>query len=62
MFKKRKFYNLSDIKKHLIFTPLIFVFISAIVSIIVTTFVLEFKKNNEITLVLQEDTFKKRRG
>lgn len=59
MFKKRKFYNLSDIKKHLIFTPLIFVFISAIVSIIVTTFVLEFKKNNEITLVLQEDTFQK---
>ncbi|WP_321469686.1 PAS domain-containing protein [Halarcobacter sp.] len=59
MFKKRKFYNLSDIKKHLIFTPLIFVFISAIVSIIVTTFVLEFKKNNEISLVKQEDTFQK---
>jgi PAS domain S-box-containing protein len=59
MFKKRKFYNLSDIKKHLVFTPLIFVFISAIVSIIVTTFILEFKKNNEISLVLQEDKFQK---
>lgn len=59
MFKKRKFYNLSDIKKHLVFTPLIFVFISAIVSVIVTTFVLEFKKNNEISLVKQEDSFQK---
>ncbi|XOB61985.1 PAS domain-containing protein [Campylobacterota bacterium DY0563] len=59
MFKKRKFYNLSDIKKHLVFTPLIFVFISAIVSVIVTTFVLEFKKNNDISLIKQEDTYQK---
>ena len=59
MFKNRKFYNLSDIKKHLIFTPLIFVFVSAIVSIIVTTFIWEFKKNNEISLIKQEDNYQK---
>jgi len=59
MLKKRKYYNLSDIKKHLIFTPLIFVLISAIVSIIVSSFILEFKKNNEISLVEQKDNFRK---
>ena len=59
MLQKRKFYKLSDIKKHLIFTPLIFVFIIAILSIIITILSLEFKKNNELTLLIQEDSFQK---
>ncbi|QKF83286.1 PAS domain-containing sensor histidine kinase [Halarcobacter ebronensis] len=59
MFKDRKFYTLSDIKKHLIFTPLIFVFIIAVLSIIITILSLEFKKSNEISLLIQEDSFQK---
>ncbi len=59
MLKKRKFYTLSDIRKHIVFTPLIFVFISSILSILLIIFILEFKKNNEISLNLQKDKFNK---
>ena len=59
MIKRRKFYTLSDIRKQLVFTPLLFVFITSIVSIIVIVFILEFKKNNEINLHLKEDEFTK---
>lgn len=55
--KKRKFYTLSDIRKQLVFTPLVFVFISSAIAIIVITFVLEFNKNNEIKLFSQKETF-----
>ncbi|WP_072682350.1 PAS domain-containing protein [Arcobacter sp. LA11] len=55
--KKRKFYTLSDIRKQLVFTPLVFVFISSALSIIVIIFILEFNKNNEIKLFSQEETF-----
>ena len=60
MFKKIKFYTLSDIRKQIIFIPLIFVLISSALSIIVIVFILEFKKNNEISLHLQEDKFYKK--
>ena len=60
MFKKRKFYTLSDIRKQIIFTPLIFVLISAVLSILLIVFILEFKKTNEINLHLQEDKFYKK--
>jgi len=58
-FKKRKFYTLSDIRKQLVFTPLVFVFILAIISIVVLVSILEVKKNKERELFLQKDRFDK---
>ncbi|RXK05059.1 PAS domain-containing sensor histidine kinase [Halarcobacter bivalviorum] len=60
MFKKRKFYTLSDIKKHLIYTPLIFVFVTAIISMVVIVSVLEVKQKNEEKLLTQKEQFEKR--
>ena len=60
MLKKRKFYTLSDIRKHIVFTPLFFVLFTAVLSIVVIVFILEFKKNNELSLHLQEDKFYKK--
>ncbi len=60
MLKKRKFYTLSDIRKQIVSIPLVFVLISAVLSILVIIFILEFKKNNEISLHLQEDKFYKK--
>jgi PAS domain S-box-containing protein len=56
-FKKRRFHTLSDIRKQLVFTPLLFVFISSVLSIIVIVFILEYKKNSEISLSLQKEAF-----
>ncbi|AXH13429.1 PAS domain-containing protein [Halarcobacter bivalviorum] len=60
MLKKRKFYTLSDIKKHLIYTPLIFVFVTAIISMVVIVSVLEVKQKNEEKLLTQKEQFEKR--
>ncbi|PLY06413.1 MAG: hypothetical protein C0625_09755 [Arcobacter sp.] len=60
MLKKRKFYTLSDIRKHIVFTPLFFVLFSSALSIVVIVFILEFKKNNELSLYFQEDEFYKK--
>ena len=43
-FKKKRFNTLSDIKKHIILTPLVFVLIIATLSIVVVTLVLDYKK------------------
>ncbi|TLP38503.1 PAS domain-containing sensor histidine kinase [Arcobacter arenosus] len=59
MIKKRKFYTLSDIRKHIVFTPLIFVFLISFIAILVITFVLEFEKKNNTFLYIQEDTYNK---
>lgn len=59
MLKKRKFYTLSDIRKQIVLTPLIFVLLASIVSIVVIYFILGFQKNNSINLYLQEDKFNK---
>ncbi len=59
-FKKRKFNTLSDIKKQLVYTPLLFVLISSVLSIIVIILILEHKKNSEISMSLQKDTFEKK--
>ena len=58
-FKKRKFYTLLDIKKQLVFTPIIFVFLLSAISIIVIVSVLGFQKQNQTKLLLQEESFKK---
>ncbi len=60
MLKKRRFYTLTDIKKQLTFTPLIFVFIMATISIVVVISILEVKKNNETKLFLQKEKFNKK--
>ena len=60
MFKKRKFYTLSDIKKQLVLTPLIFVIVTAVISIIVVLSVLKVEKKNEEKLLTQKEQFEKR--
>ncbi len=59
IFLKKKFNTLSDIKKHIILTPLIFVIILAILSLVVVFLVLEYKQNNQIELLIQKDKFYK---
>jgi PAS domain S-box-containing protein len=53
--RKRKIYNLEYIEKLFRFVPLYFICLLAIVSTIISYFVLEFKQNKEIFL-LQENT------
>ncbi len=48
------------LKKHLLFTPIISVFVLSLISVLVVFFILNVQKNNEIKLLLQEDSFKKR--
>lgn len=60
MFKRRKFHTLQDIRKILIFVPPIFVFIVAVLSILVTSVILENKQKNRINLLLQEEQFHKK--
>jgi PAS domain S-box-containing protein len=60
MLKKRRFYTLQDIKKHIVYTPLIFIFFIAIISIFVIGFIQNFQKNNEIKLYKQKNEFIKK--
>ncbi len=59
-FSKKRFNTLSDIKKHIILTPLIFVVILATFSLVVVSLVLEYKQNNQIELLIQKDKFYKK--
>lgn len=59
-FSRKRFNSLSDIKKHIIFSPIIFIFILSILSSIVVSLVLEYKQNNEIELLIQKDKFNKK--
>ncbi|SKB68682.1 PAS domain-containing protein [Malaciobacter marinus] len=59
-FKKKRFNTLSDIKKHIILTPLVFVLIIATLSIVVVTLVLDYKKSNQIELLIQKDKYNKK--
>ncbi|AXX93528.1 hypothetical protein CPU12_12800 [Malaciobacter molluscorum LMG 25693] len=58
LFSKKKFNNLSDIKKHIIITPLLFVLIVAILSIVIVYLVLDYKKSNQIELLIQKDKYR----
>lgn len=60
-FSKKRFNTLSDIKKHIISTPLIFVVILATFSLVVVSLVLEYKQNNQIELLIQKDKFYKKK-
>ncbi len=59
--KKRKFYTLLDIRKQMLFIPIIFVITLALISILVIAFIFEFNKKNKIKFLIQEDTYKKTR-
>lgn len=58
--KKKRFNTLSDIKKHIILTPLVFVLIIATFSVVVVSLVLDYKKSNQIELLIQKDKYQKR--
>ena len=58
-FKRKKFYNLLDIKNRLVFTPLIFIFILAIIAFLSIYFFLEYEKRNKISILLQNESFSK---
>jgi len=59
-FKRRRFHTLHDIRKILIYIPPIFVVFIAIISISITSIILENKQNNIIDLILQEEEFNKK--
>ena len=58
-FKKKKFYTLLDIRKQIVYTPLIFVILLAVVSSIVLYFFLTYQENNKVKLLIQSDNFYK---
>ena len=60
MFKRRKFYTLQDIRKILIYVPPIFVFIVAVISIVLASIILENEQKSRINLLLQEEQFHKK--
>ena len=55
--KKKKFYNLLDIKNQIVYTPLIFVIILAILSSIVVYLFFKYQEGNKIKLLLQSESF-----
>jgi PAS domain S-box-containing protein len=58
-YKKKKFYTLSDIKNRMVYTPLLFVFILAMVSFTVIYFFFEHEKRNKINILIQNENFYK---
>ncbi len=58
--KKKKFYTLSDIQNRIVYTPLIFVILLALVSSIVLYFFLSYQEKNKIKLLIQSETFYKK--
>jgi len=59
-FRKRRFHTLQDIRKLLLFIPPIFVFFLSVISIFVTSIILEDTQQNKIDLLLQEEQFYKK--
>ncbi|RXJ85581.1 PAS domain-containing protein [Arcobacter sp. CECT 8985] len=58
LFSRKRFNTLSDIKKHIILTPLLFVIITAILSSVIVSLVLDYKKSNQIQLLMQKDKYR----
>ncbi len=57
MLKKRKFYTLSDIKNQIVYTPLVFVIVLAILSSAILYFFLKYQQINETKLLIQSENF-----
>ncbi|MGB5793355.1 PAS domain-containing sensor histidine kinase [Poseidonibacter sp.] len=56
-FRKKKFYTLLDIKNQIVYTPLIFVIILAIVSTFVIYLFLKYQESHKIKLLVQSESF-----
>ncbi|MGA1940481.1 PAS domain-containing sensor histidine kinase [Arcobacter sp. YIC-310] len=57
VFRKKKFYTLSDIKNQIVYTPLIFVIILAIFSSFVVYLFYKHQEVNKIKLLVQSENF-----
>lgn len=57
VFKKKKFYSLSDIKNQVVYTPLIFVIILAVFSSLVVYFFYKHQEANKVKLLEQSENF-----
>jgi len=55
--KKKKFYNLLDIKNQIVYTPLIFVILLAILSSIVVYLFFKYQEGNRVKLLIQSESF-----
>ena len=55
--KKKKFYTLLDIKNKIIYTPIIFILILAIISFISIFLFLEYEKRNKINTLIQNENY-----
>jgi len=60
LFKKKKFYTLSDIQNQIVYTPLIFVIFLALISSLVSFFFFNYQEKNKIKLLIQSETFYKK--
>ena len=58
-FRKKKFYTLLDIKNQIVFTPLIFIFLLAIIVFTSIYFFFEYEKKNKIDNLIQSENFYK---
>ena len=61
MFKRRRFHTLQDIRKILIYMPPVFVLFIAIISIFLSSIILENNQKNAIELLLQKEQFQKKK-
>jgi PAS domain S-box-containing protein len=59
-FKKKKFYTLDDIQNQIVYTPLIFVILLAIVSSLAVFFFFSYEEKSKIKLLIQSETFYKK--
>ncbi len=59
-FRKKKFYTLLDIKNQIVFTPLIFIFLLAIIVFTSIYFFFEYEKKNKIDNLIQSENFYKK--
>lgn len=57
VFKKKKFYTLSDIKNQIVYTPLLFVIILAVFSSFVVFFFYKYQEINKVKLLEQRENF-----
>ena len=58
--KKKKFYTLSDIQNRIVYTPLIFVILLAIVSSISSYFFFSYEEKSKVKLLIQSENFYKK--
>jgi PAS domain S-box-containing protein len=60
IFRKKKFYSLSDIKNQIAYSPLLFVVLLSFVSFIIVYVFLNYQENTRVKILVQSDTFKQK--